>query len=50
MQVGAAELGLQAGTRYLLRDLWLHDERQGDGNLDVRIPAHATVVYRIRAR
>ena len=50
VQVDAAELGLQADTRYVLRDLWQHDEHDGDGNLDVSIPAHATVVYRIRAR
>ena len=50
VQVGADELGLQADTRYVLRDLWQHDEREGDGNLDVSIAAHATVVYRIRAR
>ena len=48
MQVGAAELGLKAGTHYVLRDLWQHDEHESDGNIDVRIPAHATVVYRIR--
>ena len=50
VQVDAAELGLQADTRYVLRDLWQHDEHDGDGNLDVSIAAHATVVYRIRAR
>ena len=42
---------VKPATAYrVLRDLWRHDEREGDGNLDVSIPAHATVVYRIRAR
>ncbi len=48
VRVEAAELGLQAGARYLLRDLWQHAEREGDGSIDVRLAPHATVMYRIR--
>ena len=50
VKVGAAELGLAADARYVLRDLWQHAEREGDGNLDERLAPHATLMYRIRKR
>jgi len=45
----AAELGLQTGGRYTVRDLWAHTQRTGDGALTLRLPAHATAMYRISA-
>ena len=50
VRVSAAELGLPADTRHVLRDLWQHQDHEGDGSLDLRIPGHATAMYRIGKR
>jgi alpha-galactosidase len=47
--VGAAELGLGKSATYTVRDLWQHSETTGDGSIQIRLPAHATVLYRITA-
>ncbi|MBT2745773.1 MULTISPECIES: hypothetical protein [unclassified Lysobacter] len=49
--VSAAELGLGKG-QYAARDLWQHDQRDGDGDGSVRVTLapHATALYRISAR
>jgi alpha-galactosidase len=48
--VDASELGLPAAKKYTVRDLWHHVSRSSDGRLAVKVPAHATMLYRITAR
>jgi alpha-galactosidase len=45
--VAASEIGLQANATYSSRDLWAHTQAQGDGSIKLRLPAHATAMYRI---
>jgi alpha-galactosidase len=45
--VSAAEIGLDKSATYRVRDLWEHHETTGDGSIKIRLPAHATVLYRI---
>lgn len=45
--VAAAEIGLKAGGRYTMRDLWAHSDARGDGSLKATLAPHATVMYRI---
>jgi len=47
VSVSAAEIGLDKAAKYRIRDLWEHHETIGDGSIKVRLPAHATVMYRI---
>ena len=47
VSVSAAEIGLDKAAKYRVRDLWEHHETIGDGSIKVRLPAHATVMYRI---
>jgi alpha-galactosidase len=49
VRVAPAEIGLKAGGTYRMRDLWRHDDRTGDGSIEVELPAHASVMYRIAA-
>jgi alpha-galactosidase len=46
--VSATELGLAAADRYMVRDLWSHRSRDSTAVLGATVPAHATVLYRIR--
>ncbi|MFD1297801.1 glycoside hydrolase family 27 protein [Lysobacter gummosus] len=48
--VSAAELGLDKAGKYAVRDLWQHDQREGDGSVRVTLAPHATALYRISAR
>lgn len=47
VSVAASEIGLQANATYSSRDLWAHTQAQGDGSITLRLPAHATAMYRI---
>ncbi|MGW0766060.1 NEW3 domain-containing protein [Streptomyces sp. NPDC002676] len=44
----AAEAGLPAGSSYLLKDLWSKRTTQTTGTIAANVPAHATVLYRVR--
>jgi hypothetical protein len=48
--VEATELGLQAAGHYAVRDLWRHTSRDSTAAISARVSAHATELYRIRAR
>ncbi|GAA2430950.1 NPCBM/NEW2 domain-containing protein [Actinomadura vinacea] len=45
----AAELGLPARKAYVVRDLWAHRDFETAGSFSASVPAHGTVMYRIRA-
>lgn len=47
--VGSEEVGLKASSKYRLRDLWQHNQSEGDGSIKTHLPAHATALYRISA-
>ena len=47
VSVSASEIGLAKAGNYRLRDLWEHTQKNGDGSIDVNLPAHASVMYRI---
>ena len=47
VSVSASEIGLAKTGNYRLRDLWEHTQKNGDGSIDVNLPAHASVMYRI---
>ncbi len=49
VSVSTKEIGLAAGGRYRMRDLWKHADAQGDGSIKVKLEPHATVMYRISA-
>ncbi|MGW1162015.1 NEW3 domain-containing protein [Streptomyces sp. NPDC002513] len=43
-----AKAGLPAGSSYLLKDLWSKRTTQTTGTIAANVPAHATVLYRVR--
>jgi alpha-galactosidase len=45
----AAELGLPKRFSYRLRDLWQHRDAETAGTISAHVPAHGTVMYRVRA-
>ena len=47
VSVSASEIGLAKAGNYRLRDLWEHTQKNGDGSINVNLPAHASVMYRI---
>lgn len=47
VSIAAAVIGLEPDASYVVRDLWLHSQREGDANLQLQLPAHATAMYRI---
>ena len=47
VSVSASEIGLAKTGNYRLRDLWEHTQKNGDGSINVNLPAHASVMYRI---
>ncbi|MFI0449859.1 NPCBM/NEW2 domain-containing protein [Actinomadura sp. 6N118] len=46
--VTAAELGLPKRPSYVLRDLWAHRSFESAGTFSASVPAHGTVLYRIK--
>lgn len=48
--VETTELGLLAAGHYAVRDLWRHTSRDSTAAISARVSAHATELYRIRAR
>jgi alpha-galactosidase len=47
--VTAADIGVQPGLRYTLRDLWRHADSESRGQIRGTLAAHATGLYRIHA-
>jgi alpha-galactosidase len=45
----AAELGLPKRPAYVLRDLWRHTDAETAGTITATVPAHGTVLYRVKA-
>ncbi|MFL6126818.1 NPCBM/NEW2 domain-containing protein, partial [Actinophytocola sp.] len=48
VSVPAARTGLRHANAYRLRDLWTGDVRQARDTIAAAVPAHGTVVYRVR--
>ncbi|WP_328535602.1 NEW3 domain-containing protein [Streptomyces sp. NBC_00344] len=44
----AAEAGLPAASSYTLRDLWSKRTTETAGTIEANVPAHGTVLYRVR--
>ncbi len=49
MSVGAAEIGMPAAARYVVRDVWAHAEKITGGRIDARIPSHGVAMLRVRS-
>jgi alpha-galactosidase len=47
--LGAAEIGVETGRKYIVRDLWRHTESGSRGQINGTLASHATNLYRIRA-
>ncbi|MFR9792825.1 hypothetical protein ACL07V_29880 [Streptomyces sp. MB22_4] len=45
----ASAVGLPAADGYPLRDLWQHTGGRSDGAIAATVPAHGTVLLRVRA-
>jgi alpha-galactosidase len=45
----AAEIGLPSHVAYQIRDLWRHQTGHTAGTISATVPAHGTVMYRIRS-
>jgi alpha-galactosidase len=48
VDVPASETGLQRARGYRLRDVWTGEVRQVRSTISAAVPAHGTVVYRVR--
>jgi alpha-galactosidase len=48
VSVNAAQTGLRRAPAYRLRDLWSGDVLQARSTISAAVPAHGTVVYRVR--
>ncbi|MEV6792392.1 NEW3 domain-containing protein [Streptomyces sp. NPDC051320] len=44
----AADVGLPAGSSYRLKDLWSQHTTETSGAIAANVPAHGTVLYRVR--
>ncbi|MBO2447581.1 NPCBM/NEW2 domain-containing protein [Actinomadura barringtoniae] len=45
----ASEFGLPKRPSYVVRDLWAHRDFESAGTFNASVPAHGTVMYRIKA-
>jgi alpha-galactosidase len=45
----AGELGLPRAPSYVVRDLWEHRTAESTGTFSATVPAHGTVLYRVKA-
>jgi alpha-galactosidase len=45
----AADTGLTPAAAYRLRDVWTGKSTEAAGTIEAAVPAHGTVVYRVRA-
>ncbi|GAB3435098.1 NPCBM/NEW2 domain-containing protein [Actinophytocola sediminis] len=48
VDIPAAETGLARAAGYRLRDVWTGEVRQASTTISAAVPAHGTVVYRVR--